>query len=143
MSMNYQPVFVGNQTNGNAGIKANIDVGQAKKMVVHGLQYLLLPLLASDSQGPKSSEDEVVDDAGKKTNDEPVTKDEKNAQKKKEELQIKKKEGYDNNTNRLNTVSSSVSAAGQSFDNDDLPTDPFMPNLEDTTCIFGSAYDHE
>ncbi|GJU76303.1 retrovirus-related pol polyprotein from transposon TNT 1-94, partial [Tanacetum coccineum] len=30
MSMNYQPVFAGNQTNGNAGTKANIDAGQAK-----------------------------------------------------------------------------------------------------------------
>ncbi|GJV20032.1 ribonuclease H-like domain-containing protein [Tanacetum coccineum] len=29
MSMNYQPVFAGNQTNGNAGTKANIDAAQA------------------------------------------------------------------------------------------------------------------
>ncbi|GJU11917.1 hypothetical protein Tco_1134313 [Tanacetum coccineum] len=40
MSMNYQPVFAWNQTNGNAGTKANIDEGQG--------------------------EDEVADDAGKK-----------------------------------------------------------------------------
>ncbi|GJZ48738.1 ribonuclease H-like domain-containing protein [Tanacetum coccineum] len=44
------------------------------------------------------------------------------------------KEGYATSTNRVSTVSPSVSAAGQSFDNaDDLPTDPLMPNLEDTT----------
>ncbi|GJR86153.1 putative ribonuclease H-like domain-containing protein [Tanacetum coccineum] len=46
-------------------------------------------------------------------------------------------------TNRLNTVSPSVSAAGQSFDNNDLPTDPFMPDLEDSTGIFRGAYDDE
>ncbi|GJT39864.1 ribonuclease H-like domain-containing protein [Tanacetum coccineum] len=66
MSMNYQPVSAGNQTNGNAGTKANIDVGQAGKKTVPGPQYVLLPFLTSDSQGPKSSEDEVADDAGQK-----------------------------------------------------------------------------
>ncbi|GJZ17346.1 retrovirus-related pol polyprotein from transposon TNT 1-94 [Tanacetum coccineum] len=46
-------------------------------------------------------------------------------------------------------VSPSVSTAGQSFTNaDDLPTDPFMPDLEDTanllnTGIFSGAYDDE
>ncbi|GJW75097.1 ribonuclease H-like domain-containing protein [Tanacetum coccineum] len=46
-------------------------------------------------------------------------------------------------------VSPSVSAAGQSFTNaDDLPTDPLMPDLEDTanllnTGIFSGAYDDE
>nr|GEV25154.1 putative ribonuclease H-like domain-containing protein [Tanacetum cinerariifolium] len=71
MSMNYQPIFAGNQTNGNAGTKANIDAGQVGKKTVSGPQYVLLPLLTSDSQGPKSSEDEVVDDAGKKGTDFP------------------------------------------------------------------------
>ncbi|GJU98585.1 retrovirus-related pol polyprotein from transposon TNT 1-94 [Tanacetum coccineum] len=66
MSMNYQPVFAGNQTNGNAGTKANIDAGQAGKKTVPGPQYVLLLFFTSDSQGPKSSEDEVVDDARKK-----------------------------------------------------------------------------
>ncbi|GJT03568.1 putative ribonuclease H-like domain-containing protein [Tanacetum coccineum] len=46
-------------------------------------------------------------------------------------------------TNRLNNVSPSVSAAGQSFDNNDLPTDPLMPDLEDFTGIFRGAYDDE
>ncbi|GKC30070.1 copia protein [Tanacetum coccineum] len=69
--------------------------------------------------------------------------------KRKDELQIKKKEGYANSTNRISTVSPYVSAAGQSFDNaDDLPTDPFMSDLEDTTDllntgIFSGAYDDD
>ncbi|GJY08909.1 ribonuclease H-like domain-containing protein [Tanacetum coccineum] len=66
ISMNYQPVFVGNQTNGNAGTKANIDEGQGEMKTVPGPQYVLLPFLTSDSQSPKSSEDEVIDDAGSK-----------------------------------------------------------------------------
>nr|GEW27464.1 hypothetical protein [Tanacetum cinerariifolium] len=57
---------LGNQTNGNAGTKANIDAGQARKKSVPGPQYVLIPLLTSNSQGPQSSEDEVVDDAEKK-----------------------------------------------------------------------------
>nr|GFA59966.1 hypothetical protein [Tanacetum cinerariifolium] len=67
MSMNYHPVFARNQTNGNVGTKANIDAGQAGKKIVSGPQYVLLPLLTSDSQGPKSLEDEVADDAEKKS----------------------------------------------------------------------------
>ncbi|GKG45623.1 hypothetical protein Tco_0498069, partial [Tanacetum coccineum] len=57
--------------------------------------------------------------------------------------------GYATSSNRVSTVSPSVSAAGQSFDNvDDLPTDPLMPDLEDTanllnTGIFSGAYDDE
>nr|GFB26761.1 ribonuclease H-like domain-containing protein [Tanacetum cinerariifolium] len=71
MSINYQPVFAGNQTNGNACTKANINAGQARKKIVYGPQYVLLPLLTSDSQGPKSSEDEVADNAGKKSTEVP------------------------------------------------------------------------
>ncbi|GKA15098.1 putative ribonuclease H-like domain-containing protein [Tanacetum coccineum] len=64
-------------------------------------------------------------------------------------LLVQQKEGYATSTNRVSTVSPSVSAAGQSFDNaDDLPTDPLMPDLEDTadllnTGIFSGAYDDE
>ncbi|GKC22530.1 hypothetical protein Tco_1024680 [Tanacetum coccineum] len=57
---------LGNQTNGNACTKANIDAGQAGKKIVSDPQYVLLPFLTSNSQGPKSSNDEVADDAGKK-----------------------------------------------------------------------------
>nr|GEW56746.1 hypothetical protein [Tanacetum cinerariifolium] len=52
ISMNYQPVFVGNQTNGNEGTKENINAGQAGKKTVPGPQYVLIPLLTSDSQDP-------------------------------------------------------------------------------------------
>ncbi|GJS76463.1 putative ribonuclease H-like domain-containing protein [Tanacetum coccineum] len=113
-SMNYEPVTARNQTNKNAGIKDNVDA-------IPTQQYILLPLLYDS---PQSLKDAVADDAGKKTNEEP-------------------KKGYANSTNRDSTVSPSVSAAGQSFTNaDDLPTDPLMPDLEDTG-IFSGAYDDE
>ncbi|GJZ95633.1 putative ribonuclease H-like domain-containing protein [Tanacetum coccineum] len=122
-SMNYEPVTVTNQTNRNAGIKDNVDA-------VPTQQYILLPLLYDS---PQSLEDAVVDDAGKKTNEKPTNR----------------KEGYATSTNRISTISPSISAARQSFDNvDDLPTDPIMPDLEDTTDllntgIFSGAYDDE
>ncbi|GKB03975.1 hypothetical protein Tco_0832118 [Tanacetum coccineum] len=58
-------------------------------------------------------------------------------------------EGYATSTNRVSTVSPSVSAAGQSFNNaDDLLTDSVMPDLEETVDllnigIFSGAYDDE
>ncbi|GKF77554.1 hypothetical protein Tco_0230024, partial [Tanacetum coccineum] len=64
-------------------------------------------------------------------------------------LLVQQKKGYANSTNRDSTISPSVSAVGKSFTNaDDLPTDPFMPDLEDTidllnTGIFSGAYDDD
>ncbi|GJU18384.1 hypothetical protein Tco_1146350 [Tanacetum coccineum] len=106
-----------------ARIKDNVDT-------VPTQQYILLPLLYNS---PQSSEDAVADDASKKTNEVPANDG----------------ESYANNTNKDSTVSPSVSTAGQIFTNaDDFPTDPLMPNLEDTTDllntgIFSSAYDDE
>ncbi|GKB77477.1 putative ribonuclease H-like domain-containing protein, partial [Tanacetum coccineum] len=92
-------------------------------------------------------EDAVADDAGKKTTEEPTNKGERNGQKKEGGALIK--EAYANSTNRVSTVSPSVSAARQSFINaDDHPTDSLMPDLEDTTDllntgIFSGTYDDE
>ncbi|GKC50522.1 putative ribonuclease H-like domain-containing protein [Tanacetum coccineum] len=74
MSMNYQLVFARNQTNGNAGTKENIDVEQTGNKIVPGPQYVLLPFLTFDSQGLKSSEDEVAVDAKKKITEVPRKK---------------------------------------------------------------------
>nr|GEU91232.1 putative ribonuclease H-like domain-containing protein [Tanacetum cinerariifolium] len=118
LSMNYQPVFAWNQTNGNVG--------------------------------PKSSEDEVVDDAGNKS-----TK----VSRKENGVQDPAKEEKDANGNRIFTH---VSAAGSTYVylggsipvnvatllNADLPTDPLMPDLEYTvdlwdSRIFSGAYNDE
>ncbi|GKE20000.1 putative ribonuclease H-like domain-containing protein [Tanacetum coccineum] len=132
--MNYEPVTTWNQTNRNAGIKDNVDA-------VPTQQYILLPLF---SDSPRSSEDAVADDVDKEGD--------QNVQDLRIELDklfVQQKEAYDNSTNRISTVSLSISAVGQSFINaNDLPTDPLMPDLEDTTdllntCIFSGAYDDE
>ncbi|GJV13161.1 retrovirus-related pol polyprotein from transposon TNT 1-94 [Tanacetum coccineum] len=90
-SMNYEPVTAGNQTNRNASIKDNIDVYRAQRMQL--LMMLVKRLMKNQQMRVK----EMV-------------------KRRKEELQIKKKEGYANRTNRVSTVSPSVSAVGQSFD---------------------------
>ncbi|GJS05975.1 retrovirus-related pol polyprotein from transposon TNT 1-94 [Tanacetum coccineum] len=83
--------------------------------------------VTTGNQTNKNAEDAIADDAGKKTNKKPANEGERN----------------------VSTVSPSVSVAGQIFDNaDDLPTDPLMPDLEDTvdllnTGIFSGAYDDE
>ncbi|GJW96525.1 putative ribonuclease H-like domain-containing protein [Tanacetum coccineum] len=87
--------------------------------------------------------DAVTDDAGKKINEEPANEAEL------DNLLVQQKQGYANSTNRVSTIIPSVSVAGESFTNvDDLPTDPLMPDLEDTTDllntgIFSGAYDDE
>ncbi|GKB94691.1 putative ribonuclease H-like domain-containing protein, partial [Tanacetum coccineum] len=133
-SMNYETVSPGNQTNRNAGIKDNVDA-------IPTQQYILQPLLFDS---PQSSENAFADDAGGASNKE----GDQNVQDLRTELDnllIQQKKGYANSTNRVSTIS----ATGQSFDNaDDLPTDPLMPNLEDTTDllntgIFSGAYDDE
>ncbi|GJR97699.1 putative ribonuclease H-like domain-containing protein [Tanacetum coccineum] len=118
----------GNQTNRNADVKDNVDA-------VPTQQYILLSLL---SDSPQSSEDAVADDAGKNTTEEPANEGERNGQ---------EKEGGASNKEEFLLLA--VSAAGQSFINaNDLLTDPFMPDLEDTTDllntgIFSGAYDDE
>ncbi|GJY42494.1 putative ribonuclease H-like domain-containing protein [Tanacetum coccineum] len=132
-SINYEPGSAGNQTNNDAELR-----------------------------------DAVADDAGKKTNEKPANKGERNGQEKKggasnkeddqnvqdfrstlDNLLVQQKECYANSTNRDSTVSPSVSVVGQRFINvDDLPTDPLMPDLEDTanllnTGIFNGAYNDE
>ncbi|GKB62135.1 hypothetical protein Tco_0918321, partial [Tanacetum coccineum] len=133
-------------------IKDNVDA-------VPTQQYILLPLLYDS---PRSSKYEVDDDAGKKTNEEPTNMGERNGQEKEggasnkeddhnvqdfraklDNLLVQQKKGYANCTNRDSTISPSVSNVGQNFNNaDDLPTDPLMPDLEDTG-IFSGTYDDE
>nr|GEZ31517.1 ribonuclease H-like domain-containing protein [Tanacetum cinerariifolium] len=172
MSMNYQPFFTGNQTNGNARTKTNIDAGQAGKKTVHGPQYVLLPLLTSDSQCPKSSKDEVVDDAGKKSTEVPI-KENRVQDPSKEDCLVKGRmltltsltdlilfgQDKDANSNKMfipvsNAGSTYVNLGGSipinvaTLPNADIPNDPLMPDLEDTTDlqdtgIFSGAYDDE
>ncbi|GJS98892.1 ribonuclease H-like domain-containing protein [Tanacetum coccineum] len=87
------------QTNGIAGTKDNIIIGQAKKKKEPEQEYILIPICTTDpliSQGPKDS----ALDAGKK-----ATETE-----------------HINNTNSFNTVSLPVNTAGPSFVNAASPS---------------------
>ncbi|GJW68307.1 hypothetical protein Tco_0122731 [Tanacetum coccineum] len=94
--MNYEPDTISNQTNKNAGIKYNVDA-------VPTQQYILLPLLYDS---PQSSKDAVANDAGKKTNEDPIKEDAKSGQ---------GEATNTNSTNRLNTVSSLINTVSSSF----------------------------
>ncbi|GKA37216.1 ribonuclease H-like domain-containing protein [Tanacetum coccineum] len=84
---------------------------------VRSINHKIYFLVVTDDYS--SLKDAAVDDAGKKTNEEPAYK-----------------QGYANSTNRVSTISPSISAAGEIFTNvDDFPTDPFMPDFEDTTDL--------
>ncbi|GJZ12504.1 retrovirus-related pol polyprotein from transposon TNT 1-94 [Tanacetum coccineum] len=59
-SMNYEPVTAGNQTNGNEGIETNVNAGQAGQEKASDHEYILLPLMLSNS--PLSSSTQSTDD---------------------------------------------------------------------------------
>nr|GEX11707.1 hypothetical protein [Tanacetum cinerariifolium] len=47
-SMNYKPVSVGNQSNGDVGIQTDIHAGQASQEKAAGHEYILLPFISSN-----------------------------------------------------------------------------------------------
>ncbi|GKA12551.1 ribonuclease H-like domain-containing protein [Tanacetum coccineum] len=125
------------QQNGIAERKNRILIEAARTMLADSLlPYYIFRLIA----------DAVANDAGKKTNEEPANEGERNGQ---ENDFVQQKKGYANSTNKDSTVSPYLSVAGKSFTNgDDLPTDPLMPDLEDTTDllntgIFSGVYDDD
>ncbi|GJT53085.1 ribonuclease H-like domain-containing protein [Tanacetum coccineum] len=59
-SMNYEPVTAGNQTNSDAGIETNVNAGQAGQEKASYQEYILLPLMLSNS--PLSSSNQSTDD---------------------------------------------------------------------------------
>ncbi|GJU68324.1 putative ribonuclease H-like domain-containing protein [Tanacetum coccineum] len=123
-SMNYKPVVVGKQSNGNAGTKACDDAGKARVETVLGKDYILLPLWTQDppfSSSPKNStdarfkpsrEEEKKDakDLGNESGNPPERKD--NEVPSIEEPRInQEKDASVNSTNNINTVSPTVNAA--------------------------------
>nr|GEW29285.1 hypothetical protein [Tanacetum cinerariifolium] len=115
--MNYKSVVARNQTNGIAGTKENIDVGQAEKKTVPYQEYILLPLWTKDTlvssilkqslddsfQPSKEKEIKGAGAPGNKDGD-VLSPD---------VLKIhQEKDATDNNTNNIPTVSLNVNAAG-------------------------------
>ncbi|GJV50125.1 putative ribonuclease H-like domain-containing protein [Tanacetum coccineum] len=145
-TMNYEHIVAGTQSNGFAGTKASDNAGQARKEIELVKDYILLPLWTADppySQDPKSSHDDgskPSSDDGKKVDEDP---------RKDSECKDQEKEDNVNSTNNVNTVSSTVNAAGTNEVNVvggktsiKLPFDPNMPALEDDS-IFDFSRDDE
>ncbi|GJR70540.1 putative ribonuclease H-like domain-containing protein [Tanacetum coccineum] len=66
-SMNYKPIILGNQSNGNVGTKACDDASKARMETVPGKDYILLPLWPADpllSQSSKSSSNDEFKPSG-------------------------------------------------------------------------------
>nr|GFB43686.1 hypothetical protein [Tanacetum cinerariifolium] len=101
LSMNYQPVFAWNQTNGNAGTKANINARQAEKKTASGLQY------DPAKQVDKNDQQKDVRDQEEAPR--------KQFKQESERLFSQREAANTNNTNRLNTVSLPVNVVSSSF----------------------------
>nr|GEX03513.1 putative ribonuclease H-like domain-containing protein [Tanacetum cinerariifolium] len=106
--MNYQPVVISTQSNGNAGIQDNNNAGQARKKKEPDKDYILLPLWTVDPpfpQDPKSYQDarfKPSNDVGKKITKVPRQENKCNDQEEKDGV---------NSINIVNAVSSTVNAA--------------------------------
>ncbi|GJZ99888.1 putative ribonuclease H-like domain-containing protein [Tanacetum coccineum] len=109
--MNYEPVTAGKQTNSDAGIETNINVGQAGQEKASDHEYILLPLILSNS--PRSSSTQSTDD--KDTDEVPDKGDD----------DLSQRNGQENPN--INTASP-------------IPNDSSMQSLENTG-IFDDAYD--
>ncbi|GKF26365.1 retrovirus-related pol polyprotein from transposon TNT 1-94, partial [Tanacetum coccineum] len=113
-----------------------------------------IDLLTNSMNYEPSSKDAVVDDAGKKTNEEQANEGERNGQEKeggalnKEDdqnaqdfkvtlvnLLVQQKKGYANSTNRDSTISPSVSTASGAYDDEDVGAETDLNNLETTMNV--------
>ncbi|GKA58650.1 putative ribonuclease H-like domain-containing protein [Tanacetum coccineum] len=109
-SMNYKPVVLGNQTNGNACTKESIDVGQAGKKTIPKFERLIVhgkeDEININSTNSVFTISSPINTAGTKDDDV-------------------------NSTNSIYTASPLVNFDGLSYFNTNPPDDPKMPNLED------------
>ncbi|GJZ50567.1 ribonuclease H-like domain-containing protein [Tanacetum coccineum] len=128
-------VVAGNQYNGNASTKACDDAGKARMKIVHGKDYILLPLWTVDppfSQSSKSSPDaryKYLGDDEKKVTKEPCKEGDDSS--KDSECSDQENEDDVNSTNNVNVASTNeVNAVGENT-SIELPDDPNMHELED------------
>ncbi|GKF34032.1 ribonuclease H-like domain-containing protein, partial [Tanacetum coccineum] len=110
-------IVAGNQSNGNAGTKACDDVGKTRMEIIHGKDYILLPLWTQDT--PFSYDSKDSPDAGFKPSREGEKKNAEDLRNEDSEVTSiieprvnQEKDANVNNTNNINTVSPTVNAAG-------------------------------
>ncbi|GJU30192.1 putative ribonuclease H-like domain-containing protein [Tanacetum coccineum] len=151
-SMNYEPVYARNQTNDDAGIETNVNAVQTGQEKASNHEYIMLSFLTFDSQGPKSSDDEFVDDAGKKNDaqypakdgdkngHEKDVRDQEEALRKQFDQETKRLVGQGdatitNNTNKLNTIKDSTGIFRGAYDDEDVGAEAGLNNLETTMNV--------
>ncbi|GKE10074.1 hypothetical protein Tco_1413625 [Tanacetum coccineum] len=152
-SINYKPVVVGNQSNGNAGTKACDDAGKGRMETLPRKDYILLPMCPVDplfSQNLKESPDARFKPSGeeeKKDVEDPRNESGNPTEGKDSEVPSteeprinQEKDDYinstynikiasdGNNTNNVNAVSSTVNAAIIEVNIVDLKTSIELPN---------------
>ncbi|GJY12325.1 putative ribonuclease H-like domain-containing protein [Tanacetum coccineum] len=153
-SMNYEPVTAGNQTNGNVGIETNVNAGQAGQEKASYHEYILLPLMLSNSplsSSTQSTDDKDADEVPDKGDDDVS---QRNGQEKEggasnkeddqhvqdfiaelDSLLVQQKEGYANSTNRDSTASPSVSTARLSINTASENVNTGSPNINTASPI--------
>ncbi|GJY40600.1 retrovirus-related pol polyprotein from transposon TNT 1-94 [Tanacetum coccineum] len=140
--MNYEPVIVGNQSNGIACTKACENAGKARVETLHSKDYILLPFLTQDP--PFSSSLKDSPDVRFKPSREEEKKDDEHLENEDsevpntEEPRVNQEQDESvNSTNNINIVSSIVNTASLEDDVVDenivygCVDDPNMPNLEE------------
>ncbi|GJS56276.1 ribonuclease H-like domain-containing protein [Tanacetum coccineum] len=131
--MNYKPVVTGNQTNGNAGTKENIDVSQDGKKIVLDQKYILLPLLTSDPSLSKRSKDSP--DAGFKPSGEEEKMDSEHLENENSEVpnteEPRVNQEHDANVNNTNNINTIV----YSDDDEEVGVEADMNNLATTMPV--------
>nr|GEW20647.1 putative ribonuclease H-like domain-containing protein [Tanacetum cinerariifolium] len=144
-SINYKSVVAGNQTNGNAGTKENINAGQAGKKTLPDQEYILLPLWTKDSLFSSTSK-QSPDDGFKPSGD----KEKQDAESPGNDVPRQESQEQDttvNSTNNLTTISPTVNTAGiqDSVVDENIvygcANDHNMPELEDTSIFKDSHKD--
>nr|GFC82346.1 hypothetical protein [Tanacetum cinerariifolium] len=139
-SVNSKPVVEGNQSNGNAGTKENIDASQAGKKTLPDQEYILLPLWTSDpllSQGPKNTEDNAskkVTEVSEKESGVSSKEDDKDDQDLRDEFerliqQENNDKNYVNSTSNINTLSLTINTAS------------IKDNVVDKNLVYGCVDD--
>ncbi|GJT52925.1 putative ribonuclease H-like domain-containing protein [Tanacetum coccineum] len=141
--MNYEPITAGNQTNGDAGIETNVNAGQARQEKASDHEYILLPLMLSNSPLSSSSQSTDNKDADEVPGKGDDDLSERNGQEKEEgalnkendqhvqdfraeldNLLVQQKEGFDNvddqeridsSTQDVNTVRPSINTASENI----------------------------
>ncbi|GJU80696.1 putative ribonuclease H-like domain-containing protein [Tanacetum coccineum] len=109
ISMNYKPVVAGNQTNGNAGTKENIDAGQAGKKIVPDQEEEE----KMDFEHPENKYSKVPNTEEPRVHQEQdvTPRQGGNVRRKQEWISLQHMDANVNNTNNINTVYLTVNAA--------------------------------